>query len=93
MPTRPCVNVLSVAVMAGVFMSSKEDRMTLRVPKTILPVDLSETMIAQLVEQRVAVTYNLTGAAALAVVMLAVVSIAYAVASRWLGLSRLMSVH
>ena len=53
----------------------------------------SETMIAQLVEQQVAVTYNLTGAAALAVVMLAVVGIAYAVASRWLGLSRLMSVH
>jgi putative spermidine/putrescine transport system permease protein len=53
----------------------------------------SETMIAQLVEQQVAVTYNLTGAAALAVVMLAVVGVAYAVASRWLGLSRLMSVH
>jgi putative spermidine/putrescine transport system permease protein len=53
----------------------------------------SETMIAQLVEQQVVVTYNLTGAAALAVVMLAVVGIAYAVASRWLGLGRLMSVQ
>jgi putative spermidine/putrescine transport system permease protein len=53
----------------------------------------SQTMIAQLVEQQVAVTYNLSGAAALAVVMLAVVGVAYAVASRWLGLARLMSVH
>jgi ABC-type spermidine/putrescine transport system permease subunit I len=49
-----------------------------------------DMMIAQLVEQQVSVTYNLAGAAALAVLMIAVVASAYAVASRWLGLSRLM---
>lgn len=46
-----------------------------------------QMMIAQLVQQQVTVTFNLPGAAALAVVMLAVVALAYALASRWLGLS------
>jgi putative spermidine/putrescine transport system permease protein len=49
-----------------------------------------DMMIAQLVEQQVSVTYNLSGAAALAIVMLVVVAGAYAAASRWLGFSRLM---
>lgn len=49
-----------------------------------------DMMIAQLVEQQISVTYNLGAAAALAVIMMAVVAGAYAIASRWLGLSRLM---
>lgn len=49
-----------------------------------------DMMIAQLVEQQISVTYNLGAAAALAVVMMVVVIVAYAIASRWLGLSRLM---
>ncbi|MCO5089943.1 ABC transporter permease [Bosea sp. (in: a-proteobacteria)] len=49
-----------------------------------------DMMIAQLVEQQISVTYNLAAAAALAVIMIVVVAAAYAVASRWLGLSRLM---
>ena len=49
-----------------------------------------QMMIAQLVEQRVTTTYDLGGAAAVAVLMLVFVSVAYACASRWLGLSRLM---
>ena len=53
----------------------------------------SEMMLAQLVEQQVVVSYNLGGAAALAVVMLVVVGAAYGIASRWLGLSRLTSVQ
>lgn len=50
----------------------------------------SERMIAQLVEQRIVVMYDLHGAAALSVVMLAVVLAAYAIAARFLGFSRLM---
>ncbi len=49
-----------------------------------------QTMLAQLVEQQVSVTLDLGGAAALAVVMLAVVAIGYGCACRWLGLSRLL---
>ena len=49
----------------------------------------SEMMIAQLVEQQVVVSYNLRGAAALAVVMLVVVGASYSIASRWFGLMRL----
>jgi putative spermidine/putrescine transport system permease protein len=49
----------------------------------------SDMMIAQLVEQQVTVSYNLGGAAALAVVMLVVVGASYGVASRWLGLRQL----
>lgn len=49
-----------------------------------------DMMIAQLVEQQISVTYNLGGAAALAIVMIVVVAGSYAMASRWLGLSRLM---
>jgi putative spermidine/putrescine transport system permease protein len=49
-----------------------------------------DMMIAQLVEQQISVTYNLGGAAAVAIVMIVVVAGSYAVASRWLGLSRLM---
>ncbi|WP_439495789.1 ABC transporter permease [Bosea sp. (in: a-proteobacteria)] len=49
-----------------------------------------DMMIAQLVEQQISVTYNLGTAAALAVVMIVVVAGSYAMASRWLGLSRLM---
>jgi putative spermidine/putrescine transport system permease protein len=53
----------------------------------------ANTMIAQLVEQQVVVTYDLSGAAAVAMVMLVVVGAWYAVASRWLGLGRLTSVQ
>jgi putative spermidine/putrescine transport system permease protein len=49
-----------------------------------------EKMIAQLVEQRIVLLYDLRGAAALSVVMLAIVLLTYAAAARWLGLSRLM---
>lgn len=49
-----------------------------------------QMMIAQLVEQQVSTTLNLAGAAALAVVMLAIVAAAYAAASRCLGLNRLI---
>lgn len=49
-----------------------------------------DMMIAQLVEQQISVTYNLSGAAAIAVLMIAVVAGAYWGASRWLGMSRLM---
>ena len=49
-----------------------------------------QMMIAQLVEQQVSTTLNLAGAAALAVVMLAIVAAAYAGASRCLGLNRLI---
>lgn len=50
----------------------------------------SETMIAQLVEQRIVSTYDLHGAAALSIIMLVIVLGIYAIAARWLGLSRLM---
>lgn len=49
-----------------------------------------DMMIAQLVEQQVSVTYNLVGAAVFAVIMIVVVAGSYAIASHWLGLSRLM---
>lgn len=50
----------------------------------------AQTMLAQLVEQQISVTLNLSGAAALAIVMLAVAGLSYACASRWLGLTRLL---
>lgn len=49
-----------------------------------------ERMMAQLVQQRIVLMYDLGGAAALSVIMLAMVLLTYAVAARWLGLSRLM---
>lgn len=49
----------------------------------------SEMMIAQLVEQQVVVTYNLSGAAALAVVMTTIIGLAYLGARRWLGVAPL----
>ncbi|WP_138472505.1 ABC transporter permease [Poseidonocella sp. HB161398] len=49
-----------------------------------------EKMIAQMVEQRIVTLYDLPGAAAISVVMLTIVLMAYAAAARWLGLSRLM---
>ncbi|WP_213990373.1 ABC transporter permease [Sodalis sp. dw_96] len=53
----------------------------------------SETMIAQLVEQRIAVMYDMHGAAALSLIMLAIVLAVYAIGARWLGLSRMMRPH
>ncbi|SFC25438.1 ABC transporter permease [Tropicimonas isoalkanivorans] len=49
-----------------------------------------ERMIAQMVEQRILVMYDLPGAATISVVMLVIVLTTYAAAARWLGLSRLM---
>lgn len=49
-----------------------------------------QTMLAQLVQQEVSITFNLSGAAALAVVMLVVAGVAYGCAARWLGLSKLL---
>lgn len=49
-----------------------------------------QRMIAQSVEQRILIMYDLPGAAAISVLMLVVVLATYAIAARYLGLSRLM---
>jgi putative spermidine/putrescine transport system permease protein len=49
-----------------------------------------QRMIAQSVEQRILIMYDLPGAASISVLMLVVVLATYAVAARYLGLSRLM---